>query len=117
MYTLASGYARQHDAARMVHVFHCACAALNAQVWFEHVASGANIADQPSRGEMSLLRELGSVSFDAGLRWPDMSDSWSGAFERIFDEFAPPPGRAEKRARAAMQEAIEHERARRPRAA
>ena len=63
------------------------------------------------------LRELGSVSFDAGLRWPDMSDSWSGAFERIFDEFAPPVGKAEKRARAAMQAAIEHERARRPRSA
>ena len=42
-----------------------------------------NLADEPSRDEFGLLRELGSEAFD--VRWPDMDSSWAGAFERILD--------------------------------
>jgi hypothetical protein len=113
VYTLASGYARQHDTARLVHMFHCLCAALGARVWLEYVPSGANIADQPSRGEFALLQRLGSTSFCETLRWPDMAPAWTGVFERVFAEFAPRPSKAEKRARARVAEAIDDERARR----
>ena len=32
---------------------------LRARVWYEYVASKANIADLPSRGDFALLRVLG----------------------------------------------------------
>ena len=99
---------RDVDSARMVHTFHSLCAALGTQVWFEHVASGANLADMPSRGDLSLLDELGSTAFD--VRWPELASGWAGAFDAIFDEFAPKPTKPEKRARRAVEQAIEDER-------
>ena len=42
LFGMAKGYTRVVDAARMVHFFHSLCAAINAQVWFEFVPSGAN---------------------------------------------------------------------------
>ena len=114
LFTLASGSARQVDCARLVHYFQCLCAALRAQVWFEFVASGANIADQPSRGEFDLLDELGSTPFP--IRWPDMDASWAGVFDATFREFAPRPSKAEKRARSAVASEIDDERARARRA-
>ena len=113
LFGMAKGYTRVVDAARMVHVFHSLCAAINAQVWFEFVPSGANLADQPSRGELELLSELGSTAFEA--RWPDMDASWASAFTRIFDEFGVKPNKAEKRARREVAEAISSDRAKRAR--
>ena len=88
--------AEPHASGRR-HVFHSLCAAVNAQVWFEFVPSGANLADQPSRDELELLSELGSAAFRA--RWPDMDASWEKAFIQIFNEFGAKPTKAEKRAR------------------
>ena len=51
----------------------------------------------PSRGDMSLLAELGSAAFP--VRWPDLRSGWTGTFEAIFDEFSAAPTKAEKRAR------------------
>ena len=104
LYSLAGGSSRQVDCSRLVHVYQCLIAALQAQVWFEYCPSGANIADLPSRDDFRLLLELESVPFD--VRWPDMASEWGGVFDRIFDEFAPPPSKAEKRARAQVNEAV-----------
>ena len=41
--------------------------AIDCNVWLEHVASGANIADLPSRGEFALLRRLESIRFETTL--------------------------------------------------
>ena len=110
---MAKGYMRDIDSARLVHVFHSLCAALQTQVWFEFVPSGANLADQPSRDDFALLAELGSTSF--ATVWPDVGAGWHDAFEHIFDKFAPRPSKAEKRARRAVDDAIEGERAKRAR--
>ena len=116
VFNLASGSARAHDSARIVHIFHCMCAALNTQVWLEYVASGANIADQPSRDEFALLLEMGSTSFSSELRWPDIAPAWTGVFDRIFDAYAPKPSKAERAARRRVADEITAESARRVRA-
>ena len=108
VFGLAKGYMRDVDSARMVHSFHCVCAALNTQVWIEYIPSAANISDLPSRNEFALLHELGSTSFE--VRWPEIGSGWSGVFERIFDEFANKPTKSEKRARTSVRKAIEIER-------
>lgn len=113
LFSMAKGYTKVVDAARMVHVFHSLCAAVNAQVWFEFVPSGANLADQPSRGELELLSELGSTAFMA--RWPDMDASWEKAFVQIFNEFGAKPTKAEKRARRTVEDAVSADRAKRAR--
>ena len=113
LFSMAKGYTKVVDAARMVHVFHSLCAAIDAQVWFEFVPSGANLADQPSRDELELLHELGSTPFKA--RWPEMDASWEKAFTQIFREFGTKPSQAEKRARRAVADAVSADRAKRAR--
>ena len=113
LFGMAKGYMRDVDSARLVHAFHCLCAALRSQFWFEFVPSAANLADQPSRGELKMLMEMGSTEFD--VRWPDVGAAWGDVFKSLFDEFAPKPSKAEKRAWRAVQGAIELERAKRAR--
>ena len=90
------------------------CAALQTQVWFEFVPSGANLADEPSRDEFGLLHEMGSTWFD--VVWPDMESSWAGVFESILDEFGKKPTSGEKRVRAEVGAEIARERAKLARA-
>lgn len=108
---LTGGYSREADCSRMTHFFHAIAAALQSRVWFEYVASGANIADLPSRGEFEKLTELGSVPFTA--KWPELGASWSASFASAFNEYAPRPGKAAVRLRRAIQAAIELIRSRR----
>jgi hypothetical protein len=114
LFNLSSGNSRAVDTARLVHVFHCLCAALQTQVWFEFVPSGANLADEPSRDEFGLLHEMGSTWFD--VVWPDMESSWAGVFESILDEFGKKPTGGEKRVRAEVGAEIARERAKLARA-
>ena len=53
LFGLSKGYYGEVDCARLVHAFHATTAAIDAIVWFEYVASEANIADLPSRGDFS----------------------------------------------------------------
>lgn len=55
------GYSRVPDSAQIVHAFHSLNLGLKCRVWFEYVNTKANIADEPSRGEFTLLKELGST--------------------------------------------------------
>ena len=55
IFGIAKGYSADLDSARLISVFHTLNAVLGANVWFEYVASAANIADLPSRGELELL--------------------------------------------------------------
>ena len=48
------------DSAQIIHAFHSLNLGLKCKVWFEYVNTKANIADEPSRKEFALLRELGS---------------------------------------------------------
>lgn len=55
---LIRGYAGAIDSAHIVHAFHALNAGLRTDVWFEYIASKANIADLPSRMDFDLLRRL-----------------------------------------------------------
>jgi hypothetical protein len=82
LYGLGKGDCRNPDCARMIHLFHVVCEALQINVWFEYVTSGANIADLPSRGEFTLLRAMGSAPFSP--TWPDLQGSLRSIFERYW---------------------------------
>ena len=47
------GYSSVPDSARIVHAFHATCAGLGAAVWMEYVRSKGNVADEPSRVDIS----------------------------------------------------------------
>ena len=77
---LVKGYAAAEDSAKIVHAFHSFSVGLKSTVWFEYVASKANIADMPSRGDFEELDRLGSIehacvmpSVDA---WHKPADAW-----------------------------------------
>ena len=50
---IAKGYSGVPDSARIVHATHATLAGLGASVWFEYVRSKANVADVPSREDLS----------------------------------------------------------------
>ena len=52
------GYSAFPDSARLVHAFHAFNVGVSARVWFAHVRSKANVADAPSRGDMSYARRV-----------------------------------------------------------
>ena len=52
---LLHGYSGKPDSALLVNAFHLFNAGLRANIHFEYVESKANVADLPSRGELSYL--------------------------------------------------------------
>ena len=61
-FALRKGYSRDGDANRLTAFFWASVAAAGAAPWFERVASAAQVADGPSRGDMSwLFRGTASV--------------------------------------------------------
>ena len=52
-FALRKGYSRDGDANRLTAFFWASVAAAGAAPWFERVASAAQVADGPSRGDMS----------------------------------------------------------------
>ena len=89
LFGLEKGDCRDVDCARMINVFHTLCAACNVSVWFEHVPSGANLADLPSRDDFELLLELGSTSFSSELVWPDLTASMPEVFSDLWRRYSP----------------------------
>jgi hypothetical protein len=77
---LIKGYARAEDSARIVQAFHAFNLGLQADAWFEYVASKANIADLPSRGEFAELERLRSTERPAVMPavadWFDAAEAW-----------------------------------------
>ena len=78
------------DSARLINVFHTIAAAIMVNSWFEYVPSAANIADLPSRMDLELLNDMGSVPFD--IEWPDPSE-WHGGLEALFERIRVRPAR------------------------
>ena len=58
MYSLFKGYSSKDDSSLLVNLFHLMLARLHLDIWWEYVASKANIADLPSRDDFKLLRLL-----------------------------------------------------------
>ena len=61
LYSLFNGYSSQPDNARMINYFQLFCMMFDVRVYWEYVASKANIADLPSRRDFLLLLSLGAV--------------------------------------------------------
>ena len=105
LFGLGKGDCKDADCARLIHIFHTLCLALDISVWFEYVASGANLADLPSRGDRELLIEMGSTPF-SHVEWPDLAADLSRSFQSIWERFAPRPSTGDKRRRAAIDRAV-----------
>ena len=90
LFGLSKGYSGDDDSSRLIHHFHCVLGAVDANVWMEYVASGANISDLPSRGDFALLNELGSSRFEVVL--PNVGGEWSAVYRQVFSDLAPRPG-------------------------
>ena len=58
MYSLFKGYSSKDDSSLLVNLFHLILARLHLDIWWEYVASKANIADLPSRNDFRLLHLL-----------------------------------------------------------
>ena len=112
LFGMAKGYSGDDDSARMIHAFHTVLAAIDCNVWLEYVQSGANIADQPSRGDEALLLSMGSVRFEMEL--PPVGGDWAVIYEELFMKLAPRPSRGVKRARREIEDEIEKIKVRRP---
>ena len=65
----AKGYSGVPDSVRIVHALHATLEGLGARVWFEYVRSEANVADLPSRVDMSdMIFDLADQFKDESLR-------------------------------------------------
>ena len=58
LYGLVKGYSPRPDSLRIIRAFHVANVALGANVWFNYVATKANVADLPSRGAVSEMARI-----------------------------------------------------------
>jgi hypothetical protein len=97
--SLIKGYSRMPDSAQIIHAFHSLNLGLKCKVWFEYVNTKANIADEPSRGELALLAELHSIEREiahpALAAFDDDARIWmrsSTAYETSVRRSAPPMG-------------------------
>ena len=61
---LIKGYSGAPDSARLLHAFKAFAFGFGVDPWFQWVPSKANIADMPSRHDVSLLEELGATRRD-----------------------------------------------------
>ena len=65
---LAKGYSSAIDSAHIVHAVQATLAGFEADVWFEYVRTDANVADDPSREDMSYERYAIGADITAGVR-------------------------------------------------
>ena len=99
---LIKGSSASLDGLAIIRAFHVANLALRASVWFSYVASKANVADLPSRGDLATMAShlaaldpAFSLSGDrVGLVLPvchpDPSSLWEAALEQLGLEPPPP---------------------------
>ena len=116
LFGIGKGDCRDADCARLILILHAACAALRVRLWVEHVATGANLADMPSRGDCSLLLRWGSEEIpEDRVVWPDVASTLDVAFDGVWAALAGPETAAEAASRAEIEDAIARQRAALPR--
>lgn len=70
LYGMVKGYSSRPDSLAIIRAFHVANLAVRANVWFNYVASKANVADLPSRGAIAEM--IGCIaSFSSGFSEKD----------------------------------------------
>jgi len=70
---MVKGYSKQSDTGRILNAFQVRLSSVFCSPWVAYVPSEQNIADAPSRGDFSVLEELGSEKID--LKLPAF-DTW-----------------------------------------
>ena len=111
MYSHASFtvHERSRDWIRdLIEITHAPHYEIETQTQTEYVASGANLADLPSRDDLTLLTSMGSETIHSDqVRFPDMTLSLTELFDQLERELAPAPSSNAKRHRAQVEEAIQ----------
>jgi len=102
IFGLYKGYSASDDSSRLIQIFHLLMAKLNFRTWWEYVASKANIADLPSRGDFTLLLQWGAIWLEPVWMTQTMYEApflrWLVAFrKRVRSRIS---GGAQRRARA-----------------
>ena len=69
LWNATHGSAREPGCAALTHLTSLQQAALRCRVWYEYVASKANPADAPSRGDFSFVAEWDCLCFDRPFVW------------------------------------------------
>ena len=103
MASLVKDYSKEPDSALLVHTFWALAVALDVDVWFEFVYSEANIADWPSRGDLSFAaalspgfdpeRDLVPVAVPPVASWGDVDTLMAG----VVSDVPLPPSKRRRR--------------------
>ena len=80
---LIKGYGRDSDCAKLLHAQVAISLITKACIWYAYIASEANIADLPSRGDLEYLTSLGSE--ERALVIPEL-DGWESTAERFEND-------------------------------
>ena len=91
LYGLVKGYSRVPMSSSIIAAVHTAALRYDLQLWFNYVASKANIADLPSRGalaEMAALLSRFQPSFslaeaEVPVVLPDLGGGWGAVLEAV----------------------------------
>ena len=108
---MTKGYSRVPDSLAIIRAFHAANLALQANVWFNYVATKANVADLPSRGALdemaaclrtilpsfSLLND--SVEFVIPACPRDLGGLWAAVLRQLPSPTRPVEGGSSRRSR------------------
>jgi hypothetical protein len=112
LYGLVKGYSPKPDSERIIRAFHVLNVAVRSNIWFNYVATKANVADLPSREAFPLLFSilksfLPSFSPRGDKRdmvLPDMPPledaSWEDFLSAALEAAQPRPSRSPGRKRA-----------------
>ena len=124
LYGLVKGYSSRPDSLAIIRAFHAANLAIRANVWFNYVASKANVADLPSRGDLALMADVlrhvsPSFSLDADgvdLVIPacprDLDGLWAAVMAQVQPGSAGSSGGPVRHARASRHRRSRYERPR-----
>ena len=80
---LIKGYGRDSDCAKLLHAQVAISLITKTCIWYAYIASEANIADLPSRGDLEYLTTLGSE--ERALVIPEL-DGWESTAERFEND-------------------------------
>ena len=111
LYGMVKGYSRVPDSLAIIRAFHAANLALRANVWFNYVASKANVADLPSRGALDEMDDCiravhPSFTLDDRVEFvmpacpKDLSVLWAAVMAQIPSPPAAAPSRPPRGPRA-----------------
>jgi hypothetical protein len=72
---LVKDYSSDIDSAQLVNTFYALTSALEVDVWFDYVQSAANIADWPSRGQVTFANEVNATRIEGDrLNFPKLGE-------------------------------------------